>query len=62
MGKNSAGENFGTPKFWCLVYSCGNHSPWGFFFGDNSNSCAMKWMSTLVVLGTADTFYMCQSV
>ena len=24
----SGGENFGSPKFWCLVYSCGNHSPW----------------------------------
>ena len=27
-GGFSGGENFGTPKFWCLVYSCGNHSPW----------------------------------
>ena len=22
------GGGFGTPKFWCLVYSCGKHSPW----------------------------------
>ena len=21
-------KSFGTPKFWCPVYSCGNHSPW----------------------------------
>ena len=20
--------HFGSPKFWCLVYSQGNHSPW----------------------------------
>ena len=27
-GRVSVGGKFGTPKLWCLVYNCRNHSPW----------------------------------
>ena len=29
LGGGGGAGNFGTPKFWCVVYSCRNHSPWG---------------------------------
>ena len=41
-GKISGGENFNTPKSGCLVYSCGNHSPW-----DTADTPNNLWGHTL---------------